>query len=255
MAGLAVSCQGADNKDGVPITELTKFSLRIKGALEKARIPEILQQPLLDRLESAPLSLREELETITSLDAYLWRLVDKEHGLDPAYEPQDMVLLGGGTYRVNRPGMQLRQQAAAALEKMAQAAQQDGVVLVASSAYRSYEYQKQVYERNVRQMGQVAADRESARPGHSQHQLGLAIDFGSIDDSFAETKQSAWLEKHGSRYGWSMSYPKDLEDVTGYRWESWHYRYVGPELAHFIDTYFGSIQQYALLFLHYYMKN
>jgi D-alanyl-D-alanine carboxypeptidase len=122
--------------------------------------------------------------------------------------------------------------------------------LTASSAYRSFDYQTQVYNRNVREMGQEAADRESARPGHSQHQTGLVVDFGSIDDSFAATAAGRWMTVNASRFGWSLSYPNGYEAVTGYRWESWHYRYVGKDLAAFIDKYFNGIQQYALRFLY-----
>jgi D-alanyl-D-alanine carboxypeptidase len=99
-------------------------------------------------------------------------------------------------------------------------------------------------------MGQEAADRESARPGHSQHQTGLVVDFGSIDDSFAATAAGRWITANASRFGWSLSYPNGYEDVTGYRWESWHYRYVGREIAAFINNYFDGIQQYALRFMY-----
>jgi D-alanyl-D-alanine carboxypeptidase len=99
-------------------------------------------------------------------------------------------------------------------------------------------------------MGQEEADRESARPGHSQHQTGLVVDFGSIDDSFAETRAGRWIAANASRFGWSVSFPQGYEAVTGYRWESWHYRYVGRDLTAFIDAYFGGIQQYALQFIY-----
>jgi D-alanyl-D-alanine carboxypeptidase len=144
----------------------------------------------------------------------------------------------------------LRRAAAEALEEMAVAAKADGVTLVASSSYRSYDYQVEVYGRVVREMGPEAADRESARPGHSQHQTGLVVDFGSIDDSFAETKAGRWIAANGSRFGWSISFPDGYEEVTGYRWESWHYRYVGRDLAAFIDTWFEGVQQYALQFIY-----
>ncbi len=98
-------------------------------------------------------------------------------------------------------------------------------------------------------MGEAAADRESARAGQSQHQLGLAVDFGSIDDSFAETAAAAWLAVNASRRGWSLSYPKGLETVTGYRWESWHYRYLGTAAAALERKRFVGVQQYALAFL------
>ena len=84
-----------------------------------------------------------------------------------------------------------------------------------------------IYERNVREMGKEAADRESAAPGTSQHQLGVAIDFGSISDDFATTKAGLWMEQNAHLFGFSLSYPQGYESVTGYRWESWHYRYIG----------------------------
>ncbi|MDR0668949.1 MAG: D-alanyl-D-alanine carboxypeptidase family protein [Treponema sp.] len=183
-------------------------------------------------------------------DPFLRRLVDKSHALPEAYEPDDLVELVPGSYEVGRRGLMLRRPAAEALERMAAAARADGVVLVASSTYRSYAYQVEVYNRNVKELGQAAADRESARPGYSQHQTGLAVDFGSIDDSFAQTRAGRWILEHGSSFGWSLSFPDGYEEATGYRWESWHYRYVGEDLAAFIDTWFDGIQQYALQFIH-----
>jgi D-alanyl-D-alanine carboxypeptidase len=179
-------------------------------------------------------------------------LVDKQHALSSDYAPSDLVVLVDDQYRVSRAGMLLREAAATSLEEMAAAARADGVTLLASSADRSYSYQEEVYNRNVRELGREEADRESARPGHSQHQTGLVVDFGSIDDSFALTAAGRWMLANASRFGWSISYPNGYEAVTGYRWESWHYRYVGRELAAFIDNYFGGIQQYALRFLHEY---
>jgi D-alanyl-D-alanine carboxypeptidase len=124
------------------------------------------------------------------------------------------------------------------------------VTLSIGSSYRSYTYQVEVYNRLVKTDGQKEADRESAKPGTSQHQLGLAFDFYPIDDSFAQTPACDWVRKNASRFGFSISYPENYEKVTGYRWESWHYRYVGKDLAAFIDKYFDGIQQYALQFIH-----
>ena len=225
---------------------------KVQKALAAAKVPTPLQEKILADIKSNPEPFIESVKGVLAQDSYLWKLVDKTHGLDQTYEPEDLITLKNGSYLLNRSGLQLRKEAAQALETMAKAAKVDGVPLVVSSCYRSYDYQKQVYERNVKSMGQAAADRESAKPGHSQHQLGLAVDFGSIDDSFAKTAQSRWLIKNAWRYGWSLSYPEHLEQVTGYRWESWHYRYVGLELSKFIRTYFDDIQQYALAFLYYY---
>jgi D-alanyl-D-alanine carboxypeptidase len=76
------------------------------------------------------------------------------------------------------------------------------------------------------------------------------VDFGPIDDSFAKTAAGQWVLQNSGSFGWSISFPDGYEAATGYRWESWHYRYVGRDLVYFIDTYFDGVQQYALQFIH-----
>ncbi|MDR2493627.1 MAG: M15 family metallopeptidase [Spirochaetaceae bacterium] len=217
--------------------------------LGDAGIPEQVSWNILRAASQGPSFIMDILAVLDG-DPYLRVLVDKAHALPGRYAPDDLVVLGGGSYTVSRQGLLLRRDAALALETMAAAALGDGVTLTASSAYRTYAYQKELYERNVRQSGQYTADRESARAGHSQHQLGLVVDFGSIDDSFAQTKAGRWLLANAGSFGWSLSFPEGYEEVTGYRWECWHYRYVGRELVYFIDTYFEGIQQYALQFIY-----
>jgi D-alanyl-D-alanine carboxypeptidase len=111
-----------------------------------------------------------------------------------------------------------------------------------------------VYARNVAELGEVEANRVSAKPGESQHQLGMIVDFGSITNDFAESKAGLWIIDNASAYGWSLSFPKGYEDVTGYDWESWHFRYVGKNVSFFIDEYFDGIQQYALQFINEWIK-
>ena len=226
-------------------------STHISDVLTNSQIPEKIREKILQSVAQGP-SFILELYSIIQTDPYLWVLVDKEHPfIKENYEPDDLVeLKNSGSFRVNRDGLFLRRAAVTALEEMAAAAKKDGITLVASSAYRSFSYQEVVYARNVKEMGQEAADRESARPGRSQHQLGLVVDFGSITDAFATTSEGRWLAANASRFGWSLSFPEGYESVTGYRWECWHYRYVGKELAQFIDNYFDGIQQYALRFIH-----
>jgi D-alanyl-D-alanine carboxypeptidase len=221
---------------------------QIRDILEKAAIPPEMAGRIVAAAVEGP-SFILDLLTVLDGDPGLRRLVDKAHPLPPDYAPEDLVELTETSYRLNRPGLLLRRAAADSLEEMAAAAAAEGVTLLVSSTYRSYAYQEAVYQRNVQEMGQAAADRESARPGYSQHQTGLVVDFGSIDDSFADTPAGRWLPVHGSRFGWSLSFPSGYESATGYRWESWHYRYVGRELCAFIDTYFDGIQQYALAFI------
>jgi len=223
-------------------------SAKLDVVMRNAELPAALSARI--KTAAANPAFFTDLQACLEGDRYLRALVDKRHSLPAGYAPDDLVTLTEGSYRVSRGGLTLRRAAAAALDEMAKAARADGVTLVASSTYRSYDYQTQVYNRNVREMGQEAADRESARPGHSQHQTGLVVDFGSIDDSFAATAAGRWMTANASRFGWSLSFPDGYEAVTGYRWESWHYRYVGKGLAAFIDNYFDGIQQYALRFLY-----
>ncbi|GHV51644.1 hypothetical protein AGMMS49579_07420 [Spirochaetia bacterium] len=227
----------------------SEFKDLLGDVLITAGIPHELSQKLEAAATENPAFLLELLASLEG-DPYLRMLVDKQHSLPSGYKPDDLVELKGGSYQIRNGGLMLRRAAAEALEEMAAAAKADGVTLIASSSYRSYDYQVEVYGRVVKDMGQAAADRESARPGHSQHQTGLVVDFGSIDDSFAETAAGRWIEVNGSRFGWSISFPDGYEDVTGYRWESWHYRYVGRDLAAFIATWFEGVQQYALQFIY-----
>jgi D-alanyl-D-alanine carboxypeptidase len=231
----------------------TSFLSLLTTVLENSNLPQHISYGIQDSIANNP-AIILDLYSILQEDPYLWVLVDKEHSLSQDYEPDDLIELMNSTYLVNRNGLFLRKPAVESLEEMSAAAKKEGITLVASSAYRSYSDQVQVYECNVAQMGKEAADRESARAGHSQHQLGLVIDFGSITDAFAKTPQGIWIAANASRFGWSLSFPDGYEEITGYRWESWHYRYVGKELAEFIDTYFDGIQQYALRFIHEWTK-
>lgn len=179
---------------------------------------------------------------------YLIR-VDKSQALPPAYLPADLISLNGTGLSLSRKDLSLRSAALEALLDMDRAAREEGIILLASSCFRSYEYQKGVWDRSIAAYGHEQTQREVAMPGHSQHQLGTAIDFGSIDDSFTLTTASHWLENNANTYGFSLSYPKDGEAITGYRFESWHYRYIGREAAALQDRWFGGIQHWLLLFL------
>ncbi len=234
-------------------TSVDPFMDRIRVAVREARLAEDAESRLLGMVNDSVSRLRFEkaAAAVRSGDPYLYVLVDKKHSLSADYVPADLVELDdvAKDYLLNKSGMKLRAEAEKALAAMAAAARADGVTLIAASTYRSYKYQEDLYERNVRELGREAADRESARAGTSQHQLGTALDFYPISDKFAETKACQWLIVNASRFGWSLSYPNGYEALTGYRWESWHYRYIGKAVALFIEEYFGGIQQYGLAFL------
>lgn len=183
-------------------------------------------------------------------DLSLYYLIDKKHFVGADYVPRDLVAIKGNElWNVSRNDLSLRPEAYAALEDLSRAALNDGIKLLVSSTYRSYQYQEGLFNRYVKQDGLELAERYSARPGTSQHQLGTAIDFGSITDDWGDTKMGKWVYEHAADFGWSLSFPQGYEDVTGYMWECWHFRYVGKEACRFQKKWFGNIQQFMLEFL------
>lgn len=119
----------------------------------------------------------------------------------------------------------------AAFEKMKEDAAKEGLTLWIASGYRSYDYQKNLYNRYVARDGQAKADTYSARAGHSEHQTGLCFDLNQVNDTFANTPESAWVNTHAHEYGFIVRYPKEKESITGYKYEPWHLRYLGVDLA------------------------
>ena len=115
--------------------------------------------------------------------------------------------------------------------EMAAAAAKDGIKLFIRSDYRSYYDQRYIYAGYVRKDGVEAADRYSARAGHSEHQSGLALDLNSFEYSLGETPEGKWLAANAHLYGFIIRYPADKEAQTGYRYEPWHVRYLGKDIA------------------------
>ncbi len=116
--------------------------------------------------------------------------------------------------------------------KLVQGAAEDGINIYLSSGFRSYDYQSQIYNNYVGIYGQDTADTFSARPGHSEHQTGLAIDVNIIDDSFRGTPEAEWIAAHCYEYGFILRYPEGKQSITGYKYEPWHIRYVGTEISY-----------------------
>ena len=195
-------------------------------------------------------AILEEEKTFRADDKSLFFLIDKKHTASSSYAPKDLVSLKKNSlFDLNKDGMEIRKEAYSALNEMAQAALNEGIRLLVSSAYRSYSYQENLFNYWVSVDGLEEAERESSRPGTSQHQLGTAVDFGSISDDFDKTQMGQWIYKNAADYGWSLSFPKGYEDVTGYRWECWHFRYIGKNACLFQQKWFGGIQQFMLEFI------
>ncbi len=158
-------------------------------------------------------------------------LVNKYHQLPKNFTQYNLVNMAR-EYTVNDGKEYLL--AGVAYEKyveMADAAKRDGVSMKVVSAYRTESYQGGLYNNKLRATGRVNADNYSARPGHSEHQTGLAVDINSTYVSFENSAAYRWLQNHAHEYGFIMRYPKGKEWITGYSYEPWHYRYVGSDAA------------------------
>lgn len=138
-----------------------------------------------------------------------------------------------------------------AFEKMAADAKKAGFELTAFSTYRSYEYQETLYSNYVAKDGKANADRYSARPGYSEHQTGLAMDIGEVGkedlwltEEFGETPAGQWLFDNAVNYGFILRFPKGKENITGYMYESWHYRYLGVDLAKKVKESGVTLEEY-----------
>lgn len=195
----------------------------------------------------------EKKEAEATGELGLLYLIDKTHGkLSADYEPKNLVSVENKKlYKVSKAGMQIRKDVKEKLEEMVHAYDKDtgAALFLVSSAYRSYSYQKWLFQHWVDVDGLEEAERESARAGTSQHQLGVALDFGSITNEFAQTLQGKWMYEHAWEHGFSLSFPKGYEPDTGFMWESWHFRYIGAEACKLQRTYFNDVQQFMLEFI------
>lgn len=189
--------------------------------------------------QSTPFSTQPQSESTdvpASADPLLI-LANKDNPLPADYAP-DLAYLEGGSY-------QMQSEAAAAFDRMKNAANATGLHLMACSTYRSVERQTELFNAEIQKwMGQgmdEAAAREQAAtvvmvPGCSEHNTGLAVDVGSItnqrvEEDFENEPEFAWLQEHAAEYGFILRYPADKVEVTGVTYEPWHYRYVGVENA------------------------
>jgi len=168
----------------------------------------------------------------------IWVVVNKQHVLSPKDDaPSDLVVPNVLLRVPGNESMQVRKPAAAALEAMFADAKTAGLNLMLSSGYRSYAYQVNLYKGYVKTDGQATADTQSARPGYSEHQTGLAADIEpstqkcEVEQCFADTPEGKWLAANAYKYGFIIRYTADKVNVTGYEYEPWHVRYIGKELA------------------------
>ena len=169
-------------------------------------------------------------------------LINRENRLDKNYIPNDLIATDENENNFHNfvdPTLKpmISKSILPYFLELQKAAKEDGFNIIIDSGYRSYQYQQDVWNHNLNKIGLEETTRKVAPPGASEHQTGLTFDVAyiidgvfvdKIDDSMRETK---WLFDNAYKFGFILRYPKGKEEITGYSYEPWHYRFVGKELA------------------------
>ena len=171
-------------------------------------------------------------------------LVNKNNQLNSNFIPNNLESI---SLKYSNAEKYLRKEARDAFEKLSSEANKLGYRIVAVSAYRDYNYQKDLFDYYVKEKGIDYALSCSAKAGHSEHQTGLALDIeGSNNDydEFEKSKEFDWIKENAHKYGFILRYPKGKEHITGFKYEPWHYRYVGENVAKYIYENNLTLEEY-----------
>ncbi|MBO4601118.1 MAG: M15 family metallopeptidase [Bacilli bacterium] len=165
-------------------------------------------------------------------------LVNKYNYLGEDFKPDDLVTISTKYSWGNYGTHTIRKEVFDAFLKMHEDANQNGIYLMINSSYRDFNSQTIVYNNYLKRHGEPYADKYAARPGFSEHQTGLALDIFSIEgalrDTFKDSSAYLWLKDNAYKYGFILRYPEGKENITGFSFEPWHYRYVGVDAAKYI---------------------
>lgn len=182
------------------------------------------------------------------------RLINREHLLPPSYLPKDLVEV---TFPFCAPPGDskklMRKEAADMASLLFAQANWDHMELVGVSGYRSYERQKELYEKRMKSLGDFEENRYIAPPGGSEHQSGLALDVScaridyELIEEFATTPEGKWLTKNAPLFGFILRYPSHKTEITGYAWEPWHIRYVTRSLALYLTLTGQTLEEFYMI--------
>jgi D-alanyl-D-alanine carboxypeptidase len=204
-----------------------------------ADLPESIQN-IANQVQPKPVTIFDPPKySIDEADS-IWVVVNKRREISPLkYQPSSLAFPAFAKPKVQNPfGLQMREEAAVATVELAAAMAEAGKgTLILNSGFRTHKNQQGLYNRTRETRGLAVAEKLSARPGHSEHQLGLAADFSVrgqgcvIMVCFGKTEAGIWLAENAHEFGFVLRYPKGYKPITGFQYEPWHFRYVGVELA------------------------
>lgn len=176
-------------------------------------------------------------------------LANKYNKLDESFEPDNITQIKDSCSK-GTDKKYLSKVAQVAFEEMCDAALKDDMHILANSAYRSYSDQQKTYDTYLKLYGQNYVDNYVAVPGFSEHQTGLALDVAARDyNTFRSSPEYKWMLENAYKYGFILRYPKEKENITGYKYEAWHFRYVGLDIAKYIYENNITYEEYYVMFL------
>lgn len=185
----------------------------------------------------------KDINTIYSPTSYDY-IINKNNKLEKDFVPDDLENIN---IMFSLKDKKLRKKAREAFESMAKDAKKHGYNIVAVSAFRDYNYQEKLFLSYKEKKGIYYAELCSAKPGHSEHQTGLAVDIADLSldyDNFESTKEFNWVKNNAYKYGFILRYPKAKFHITGFKYEPWHYRYVGIDIAKYIFLNDITLEEY-----------
>lgn len=162
-------------------------------------------------------------------------IINKYNGVSENFEPNNLTKIPSEYCKIKEEDEYLAKDALNAYTEMLEAAKAEGYDILVNSAYRSYKDQDEVYQTYYNLYGENYVKKYAAKPGYSEHQTGLALDIASANSSiFEESKEFTWMKENSYKYGFVLRFPKNKADVTGFKYEAWHYRYVGKDIAKYM---------------------
>lgn len=218
-----------------------------------AKDPDSVIDPVIDPAEILKAEQRKAAREEAS-ERGLLILINKTHTVDSNYKPDDLASIKYFASNRSESGRYMRAEAADHFHQLIEAAADQGLKIVMTTAYRSYSFQKVLWDNYVAKDGEAAASRYSARPGTSEHQSGLAVDVSSpsvsyeLTRKYADTEEGKWLAENAHKFGFIIRFPEGKEDITGYMYEPWHLRYVSESVAEEIYEADITLEEYLELY-------
>ena len=243
-----ISDDEKDNKDLE--REVLLEEQRAEEAEELAKEEERKAQEATQKSQEADM---KNIRIISSEEADaegLLILVNKQNKVSEDYVPKDLEEIKYYASDRVASSRYMKAEAADAFHKLVEAAMKEDLDLLMTTAYRSYDFQKTLYDNYVKNEGQEAADTFSAKPGQSEHQTGLSVDVSSssvdykLTSLFGQTEEGKWLAHNAHKYGFIIRFPEGKENITGYMYEPWHIRYVGLQVANEIFRQGVTLEEY-----------